>query len=724
MTDDDARRAPRCPACPGSPSASATPADWDAMAAVQNAARRADGVDEVHTGTSLAAEHPDGEIFQLDRDMLLAEVDGALVAFRRRLPRRTATARSSPRPGASSTPTTGGAASGRRSCGRTARASSRSVPPTRGPGPASSACYALDEEVSDRALLEAEGFVPDPVRVRDAAVPHRRACRTTRSPTGSSCGRSADDRVPGDLRRRQRGVRGPLGPSRRRRRADYQARFHGPEATPSLWAVAWDGDQVAGVVMNSIFHDENEALGIKRAWLEHVSVRRPWRGRGLAKALCAASFRDPPASRAWTRPGWASTRRTRPARWPCTRASGSRSCAAGRRSGGRSTGRRRRGGRSGSGAGARRLERQPALVADELHPRPLAADRRAAPCPGSTRSRSSSVARRARPATIASASPPGKSTRPQPPGNSVSPLNSRPSSADSRQTEPSVWPGVWRTWRRIVAEPDLAALRELDRRHARRDLERGVERLGLEQPVRVVRVDRDLRAGVRRDLGVGAHVVPVAMRVDDQLEGPARAPRARRRSSPGTGSWCRSRSPRGSARRRGRRRWSTAGRRRACRRSMVTPPLSGRPIEAANRASEAVAVSKDVGVQLVLECQAGDQSVEERVQLLAGERRHDPLLGQRGLDALPVAALARSRPAVTSRSRIDRVASRRKPELHLEDATTSGRPRPAAGRWRGGCRRSPRPCPSRTRRPWSSVSASTNRSRRAMNRSALVAKFE
>ena len=72
---------------------------------------------------------------------------------------------------------------------------------------------------------------------------------------------------------------------------DFEARFHGPEATPSLWAVAWDGDQVAGSVMNSIFHEENEALGIKRAWLEHVSVRRPWRGRGLAKALCAASFR-------------------------------------------------------------------------------------------------------------------------------------------------------------------------------------------------------------------------------------------------------------------------------------------------------------------------------------------------------------------------------------------------------------------------------------------------
>jgi mycothiol synthase len=42
--------------------------------------------------------------------------------------------------------------------------------------------------------------------------------------------------------------------------------------------------------MNSIATGENEALGIRRGWLDHVSVRRPWRGRGLAKALCGASL--------------------------------------------------------------------------------------------------------------------------------------------------------------------------------------------------------------------------------------------------------------------------------------------------------------------------------------------------------------------------------------------------------------------------------------------------
>jgi GNAT superfamily N-acetyltransferase len=35
---------------------------------------------------------------------------------------------------------------------------------------------------------------------------------------------------------------------------------------------------------------ENEALGIRRGWLDHVSVRRPWRRRGVASALIVAAL--------------------------------------------------------------------------------------------------------------------------------------------------------------------------------------------------------------------------------------------------------------------------------------------------------------------------------------------------------------------------------------------------------------------------------------------------
>ena len=72
--------------------------------------------------------------------------------------------------------------------------------------------------------------------------------------------------------------------------ADFQRFTADPDSDTSLWQVAWDGDQVAGSVINGIYPHENEMLGVRLGWLDHVSVRRPWRGRGLAKALIARSL--------------------------------------------------------------------------------------------------------------------------------------------------------------------------------------------------------------------------------------------------------------------------------------------------------------------------------------------------------------------------------------------------------------------------------------------------
>jgi mycothiol synthase len=72
---------------------------------------------------------------------------------------------------------------------------------------------------------------------------------------------------------------------------DYEGWYAEPDLDTSLWRVAWDGDEVAGSVMSFVFAEENEQLGVQRGWLEHVSVRRPWRRRGLAGALIADSLR-------------------------------------------------------------------------------------------------------------------------------------------------------------------------------------------------------------------------------------------------------------------------------------------------------------------------------------------------------------------------------------------------------------------------------------------------
>jgi ribosomal protein S18 acetylase RimI-like enzyme len=61
--------------------------------------------------------------------------------------------------------------------------------------------------------------------------------------------------------------------------------------TPRLWQVAWDGDQVAGMVLPRVDEAANGGRSRKRGYTEHVFVRRPWRGRGLAKALIVRSLR-------------------------------------------------------------------------------------------------------------------------------------------------------------------------------------------------------------------------------------------------------------------------------------------------------------------------------------------------------------------------------------------------------------------------------------------------
>jgi mycothiol synthase len=63
-----------------------------------------------------------------------------------------------------------------------------------------------------------------------------------------------------------------------------------PNFDPSLWAIAWDGDEVAAGVVNAIEAEENEALGVKRGWLHSVFTRRQWRKRGLANALIVRSL--------------------------------------------------------------------------------------------------------------------------------------------------------------------------------------------------------------------------------------------------------------------------------------------------------------------------------------------------------------------------------------------------------------------------------------------------
>jgi mycothiol synthase len=65
--------------------------------------------------------------------------------------------------------------------------------------------------------------------------------------------------------------------------AAYAAGLNAPKQDPTLWQVAWEGDQVVGQVLSVV---ENG-----RAEVFEVSVRPAWRRRGLARALLSRALR-------------------------------------------------------------------------------------------------------------------------------------------------------------------------------------------------------------------------------------------------------------------------------------------------------------------------------------------------------------------------------------------------------------------------------------------------
>jgi mycothiol synthase len=82
---------------------------------------------------------------------------------------------------------------------------------------------------------------------------------------------------------------------------DHWGGFDSSDAAVEAWLVrriwdadlgvgAWDGDEGAGAVMNTLYASDNEAFARRRGWLDSVFVRRAWRRRGLGAALVARSL--------------------------------------------------------------------------------------------------------------------------------------------------------------------------------------------------------------------------------------------------------------------------------------------------------------------------------------------------------------------------------------------------------------------------------------------------
>jgi mycothiol synthase len=262
--------------------------DFEAFADLVGEANRADGVDYVPVADDLRVEFEHRSEFDPRRDILLAEVDGVLVAA------AWTDVRTRDGIGAHQVEGWVQPAWRRRGLGRallhwTERRAAEVARVDGRPAQRALSAWPDEDQVGATALYESEGY--EIVRygfmmVRDLADP----IPDLSLPAGLEI-RPVIER---DHRRiwdaDEEAFRDHWNRAERTE-SDFTAWYAIPGIDTSLWRVAWDGDEVAGSVMTFVWQAENEALGISRGWLEHISVRRPWRRRGLASALIADTLR-------------------------------------------------------------------------------------------------------------------------------------------------------------------------------------------------------------------------------------------------------------------------------------------------------------------------------------------------------------------------------------------------------------------------------------------------
>lgn len=264
------------------------PDDLPAMAEIANAAELADDGDEISTPDGLRNLYANLADFVAERDLLLAEVDGRLVAFSQLT--------QSLRDGDRVYDSYGYVHPDwrRRGLGRAMLRHNEAVARERasaedGANPAHLGTWSLEAAAGCVALLASEGYAivrwflemerPDLEGVPEMPVPDG---LLVRFPTPAEC--RAVLVADGEAFQDHWGARPQA-------EADIRRILGDPDTDPTLWQVAWDGDEVAGSVLAMIFAEENRTLGIGRGVLDRVSVRRPWRRRGVARALMVAALR-------------------------------------------------------------------------------------------------------------------------------------------------------------------------------------------------------------------------------------------------------------------------------------------------------------------------------------------------------------------------------------------------------------------------------------------------
>jgi ribosomal protein S18 acetylase RimI-like enzyme len=292
-------------------------ADAAALADVLNAESAADGVDEFVTADEIAAELAHATLEDPARTLVIAEIDGRPVAFARRGwrdrgvfvayehvgfvhpdVRRRGIGRALLRHQAAALCELAGihaaesrTASASASAPAAAPAPAGGAPAIGAPAPADRVLFSWTDtrRSGAMALLEGEGYVP--VRwYLDLERPSLDDLPAAELPPGIDM--RAPDRADEALLRAALAAEDEAFRDHWGHHAmtedDAATTLAEPDLDPSLWRVAWDGDAIAGVIRAIVYAEENARLGHRRAWIDRLSVRRPWRGRGIARALMIA----------------------------------------------------------------------------------------------------------------------------------------------------------------------------------------------------------------------------------------------------------------------------------------------------------------------------------------------------------------------------------------------------------------------------------------------------
>jgi mycothiol synthase len=266
--------------------------DYEALAELMTAANLADGVDYIPDAPSLRVEYENSEDFDVRRDLVIAEIDGRIVGY--------GEAKRQVRDGAPVYVSFGAVRPElrRRGLGRALlrwnQARSREVAllhPDEGDREFRS--WIADRQGGARELLQRDGYVA----VRHGFEMTRQdlgELPQTPLPDGLEIRPVVQEQLRTIFDAENEAFRDHWG-HHEMGDADFRQTAESPDLDISLWRVAWDGDEVAGVVETVIFRSENAVLGKQRGWLDRISVRRRWRRRGLARALivsASAGLRD------------------------------------------------------------------------------------------------------------------------------------------------------------------------------------------------------------------------------------------------------------------------------------------------------------------------------------------------------------------------------------------------------------------------------------------------